>query len=276
MFAALKRVFAKDPRQTVLDTLGDAPLPAFPRVAQDALAQLRDPKRSLNQVGSTLEQDPSLSVAILKTVNAPAYGLRRKVTRVGHAASMLGRGKLEGLITAVAVRQCSPARPAKGFQPRRFWRAAAHRASAARGLAQVLSPRWESEAFTAGLLQDLAIPLLAHRNTRYGDVLQQWQGDGGSLEALEQQAFGWDHAELGHALGSTWHFPEDLRDAIGGHHQDGAPGPVALVALFDEQLHGEDAVIEAARSRFNLLPDTTVQVLAQARAQGDELAALLA
>jgi len=42
-----------------------------------------------------------------------------------------------------------------------FWRTSAHRACLARRIASTLDPASQMEAFTAGLLQDMAIPVLA-------------------------------------------------------------------------------------------------------------------
>ena len=105
-------------------------------------------------------------------MNSPAYGPRGEIQDVGHAASYLGRAQLEQFVLALAVKDTIPSRPTRGFQPDRYWASAARRAALSRLLADKLHPAKQAEAFTGGLLQDLAVPVIAHaRSEEYGAVL---------------------------------------------------------------------------------------------------------
>ncbi len=246
MFAALKRMFV-DPRQELVKVLGDQELPSFPAVHMRVLKMLRDPKIHMKLVAGQVAADPALSVKVLRTVNSAAFGLRRPVQDVQHAMTLIGRSSMEGLVLGLAVRTATPQTPVPGYNPQRFWRAAARRAAIAKSLADALEPRVRMVSFTAGMLQDMALPLLAHRKEDYSPLLRDWHSGGGELEAMEQDHFGWTHAEVGHWLAADWDFPEQLGSAIGRHHaSEEAPGPVHLVSLLSEQGAGRDALIEAA------------------------------
>ncbi|MBT4093313.1 MAG: HDOD domain-containing protein [Nitrospinaceae bacterium] len=50
---------------------------------------------------------------------------------------------------------------------------------------------------------------------------------------MENEAFGFDHSQIGRTLALKWNFPEELADAIGFHHNpDAAPsgGDLAHIA----------------------------------------------
>jgi HD-like signal output (HDOD) protein len=272
MFAALKRMMSDSPTKLV-DVIGDAPLPSFPKVANQALDKLRDPNTALREVGTILERDPNMSVSLLKTVNSAAFGLRRPCSSIGHAASLLGRTQLEGLVLAVAVKSTSPKR-VPGVDRTRFWKTAARRAAIARAIATAISPRMASEAFTAGLLQDLAVPLIAQRKKGYSEVLDAWHGGEGELDDLERERFGWDHAEVGGLLAQKWTFPVGLFQAISGHHSAEADAPSGIVGLLHETANDLDQLIERANARYGIPHDNVVLAIATGDAEAAELHAL--
>lgn len=274
MFATLKRMMGDTPTK-LADAIGDAPLPTFPKVANQALDKLRDPNASLRAVGALLERDPHMSVSLLKTVNSAAFGLRRPCSTIGHAATLLGRTQLEGLVLAVAVKSTSPDR-AHGVNHSRFWKTATRRAAIARAIAAVVSPRMGSEAFTAGLLQDLAVPLIAQRKKGYNEVLEAWHGGEGDLDDLERERFGWDHAQVGGLMAEKWTFPKALLNAIRGHHSPDADAPSGIVGLLHETANDLDKLIELANSRYGIPHDKVVLAIATGDAEAAELHALWA
>ncbi len=276
MLSTLKRLF-RDPRAALTEVLGDAGVPTFPALTIHTLKALRDPDTPMKTVGELVGADPGTSVRVLKLVNSAAYGLRRPVNNVQHACTMLGRTSLEGIVLAVAVGDAMPQGDTKGYRPQRFWRAAARRATTARALAEVLDPASASASFTAGLLQDLAVPLLAHNKPGYDPLLEQWVNDGGSLEDLEQEFFGWNHATVAGWLCEDWSFPDSLGACIAGHHEEGTPAPVSLVALLGEsEDQGVDEMIERARQHYNAPPDRVVDAVKRGVVQGQHIARLFA
>ncbi len=264
--------------------LGDTPLPTFPALVLEALGDLRDPNISVRNVADKLRVDPRLSVAILKMANSAAYGARRVIDDVHHAAVFLGRNGLETLILSVAVRDVLPTPASPVFNNARYWRAAARRAATAQGLAARLHPRTRGLSFTAALLQDMAVPLLVERqHDRYAPVLGEWQKAESSLASIETASFGWDHTQIAGWLCEQWGLPESLKSAIAGHHNHSFDNPeippaVALVGHLSERLqHPEiEPIVEMARSQFSLEPDTTRDIIQSAFEQADGLALLLA
>jgi len=283
MFGLFKRK-KQDPRAELTKALGGAELPTFPAILMQVLESLRDEKASLSKIADLVSADPGLSVKVLRTVNCAAYGLRRRVDNIAHAVNLLGRGRLESIVLAMAVNDSMPSTPVPGFKPRRFWRAAARRASAAQALAEVLDPKSRAVSFTAALLQDMAVPLLAHNRGGYAPVLEQWRQDGGSLEDMERSEFGWDHAEVATWISAEWEFPEPLAAAIGGHHgadepELKSPAPVQLVALMgeeDDRRLDIEPMVETARDRFGAPPDRVVAAVELGLERYEDVARLFA
>jgi len=267
MFAALRRVFRPDPHANLREVLGHQPLPTFPATVQAVLAALRDPETSLGVIGDRLAEDPALTVDVLKTVNSAAYGLRRPVSDAAHAARMLGRSELEALVLARAVRAAMPTRRVPGYDPAAFWRTAAERAALARGLAEAVQPSVARMSYTATLLQDVAVPLLAQADVpHYRDLLTTHRGERGRLQDLERSHLDFDHAMVSGWLCEAWAFPEPLQHAIAHHHDEGAPAPVRVAAELEHADQDTAIVIEAARAHLALSPEVTLELMARAAA----------
>jgi len=259
--------------------LGD--VPAFPSSVTRVLDALRDPESSLAEIAEAIAWDPGLVVRLLKTVNSAAFGLRRQVDSCQHAVSFLGRANLESLLLGLAVERALPPGKAPGFDPRQYWRSAARRASLARLVAERLEPTTQAESFTVGLLQDLAVPVLAHaRPDEYGPLLARWRRSGERLDELERQAFGWCHAELGATIADAWELPESLVAGIRNHHGQASGkvhAAVHLVAQLPESdsLDAIESLVETARSGYGLTPEWTRDALRKSGEQASELVELM-
>ncbi len=248
--------------QRLAEMIKGVEVPSFREEVLETLRLLRDPESSLQDVARVVERDPGLVVRLLAAVNAAAFGPAKKIENVGHAVSYLGRGSTEQVVLAVAVKDALPKQRTAGYDPERFWRAAGRRAALARSIAAELHPSTLAESYTVGLLQDMALPLLAHaRPTEYGPLLEAWHSDPREgLDGLEQRVLGFDHSEVGDRLGRQWGLPERLTRAIGCHHDDSAsdelvPPAVRLVAVLPESEGGHERFVEHGRTNFGLDPD---------------------
>ncbi len=247
----------KSPKDNLVQLLGEAELPVFPALVLQALALLRDPESSPSEIGRLVASDPGLSVRVLRMANSSAYRDRARVNDPGHAVVLLGRRAVESLVLAAAVRGVLPAESKQGFDSERFWKSAARRAALGHSLSDLLHPAKNGLVFSAGLLQDLAIPLLVHRGPEdYGGVLEAWHEEGGSLAEREEERFGWNHAEVAGWLCERWEFPLELQQAIRCHHggegSDSLPAAVALIALLPEGDYEIEQLVEAAHKEHGL------------------------
>jgi len=265
------------------EAVGDHTLPHFSGAVLQALSTLRDDGSTLEEIAETLNFDPGVSVKLLALVNSSAFGARATVDDLPQAIQLVGRASLESLLISMSVRKALPEKTS-GIDTSAFWRAAAYRAVVARRLAQELCPREAHSAFTAALLQDMAVPLLAERQgDAYLALLERWREGGPSLRELEREAFGCDHAELGLLMCQAWELPESLAMAIGGHHDDPGddnptPDPVLLSSLLREPgpAPGSDELVAVARDRHGLEDGAVSDLLDACLGDAEDLGRLFA
>jgi HD-like signal output (HDOD) protein len=164
-----------------------------------------------------------------------------------------------------------------------FWKVAAWRASAAASLSKRVDRQRSSENFSAALLEDIAIPLIAAGQPRYSGVLADWRAGKGELIDLEQATFGWNHNVVAGWLFDEWGFPAPLRDAVTetGRPEDGAVDyPVVRVVSSLSSPREETEIIEETAGRitavFGMPEDEAIALLEAARIDGATLAQSLA
>lgn len=253
-----------DPKKRLREIVGGFELPTFDDSVVRVLQKTRDPNASMVEIGKLVAQDPGLSVRVVKLVNAPAFGLRRPARGVVHAAQLLGRTEVESTVLCVAA---TAALPEAG---RAFWELAERRAALAAKLAEIAHPATRCEAYTAGLLQDMAQPVLASVRPDQADLVDTWKL-GSSDPAREREVLGEDHSAIGRMMCEVWNFPERLSEAISSHHEPHASIPSVAAAA---QLHlGEEAVVAFANTHMGLDADTVVGALQASQARVEAAAA---
>ncbi len=262
--------------------LADFDIPSFSAAVINLLGKLRNPDISVNELAAELELDPGLHIRVLKTVNSSAFGLSRKVSNIKHAVNLLGRGRLESLVLSVTAKNnLATNQQAAWLDMTEFWRTASRQAAVARILATALHPNTQSDVFTIGLLQNMAIPVLANREgERYRTLYQHWQTEEIDLAEQELQLFGIDHATLGAQMAEHWGFPESLIAGIGEHHEVenlSIPLSVRIAALMKENWDKDSAetLSQQAAQIFDLDYEQLLPLLEEALEQSAELSEAL-
>ena len=257
-------------------------IPSFSAAVINLLGKLRNPEISINELTKELELDPGLHIRVLKTVNSSAFGLSHKVSNIKHAVNLLGRGRLESLVLSVTVKNnLATNQQAAWLDMSQFWKTASRQAAVARILATALHPNTQSDVFTIGLLQNMAIPILANREgDRYHTLYQRWQTEEIDLAEEERKLFGIDHATLGAQMAEHWGFPESLVLGIGEHHELEnleIPLSVKIAALMKENQKEDSATVllQAATQLFDLDNETLLPLIEEALQQSAELSEAL-
>ncbi|NOQ41218.1 MAG: HDOD domain-containing protein [Desulfuromusa sp.] len=273
-------LFGKKKKSTA--KLEDFDIPSFSTAVINLLGKLRNPDVSVNELATELELDPGLHIRVLKTVNSSAFGLSHKVSNIKHAVNLLGRGRLESLVLSVTAKNnLATNQQAAWLDMTEFWKTASRQAAVARILATALHPNTQSDVFTIGLLQNMAIPILANREgDRYRTLYQRWLTEEIDLAEEEQQLFGIDHATLGAQMAEHWGFPESLVLGIGEHHElenQEIPLSVKIAALMKENQKEDSATVlaQTATQLFDLDNETLLPLIEEALQQSAELSEAL-
>lgn len=213
--------------------LANAQLPALPQSAIKLLELSKNPDVSATQFATVIETDPGLAVQVLKFVNSSYFGFAREITNVKLAVQMVGIRTIKNFSLWSAVFSMMPNPKCGPFELKRLWQDSLRRGLFARGMAKVLGVKEIEEPFAAALLQDMAVPLLAKAMPEEYATLLAARNDGQvRLSTLEQEHFGWTHAEAGFAIAKQWNLPESLAFLLRDHCHGCKPGQTGNPAQY--------------------------------------------
>ena len=229
-------------------------IPSRPKTLVDLQKEIGLEDPDFGKVARLVSSDVALTVAVLRIVNSPAFGLSRRCDTVDQAISMLGLKQLNGIVTSLMLRNLL-----RGDvqQLTRFWDVSSKRSFAMTRLAQELKLVDLDLAQSFGLFCDVGIPLLMQRFPDYGKTLMAANGEAEhSFTQVEQARHHTDHALVGAMMARSWGMPPMVCLAIRVHHDYGVfhdpnvPETVArLIAL--------GLVAEVAIQRFAGLNSST-------------------
>jgi len=215
---------------------GQLQLPSVPRVVRRLISQLRDPAASVVELVDELEQEPQLAARTLRIANSPYYCGRRSLASLRDAVAIIGMNTLRTLVISGGLEAVFVAVP--GVNLRQFWLDATITAKAARSLARLAGGDAEA-AFLAGLLHNVGHLILcqAFADTLPRALAGARSARGRELAAVEREACGMDHAQVGAAWLDELGFPASILDAV-AHHLDSdvAPGTLAPVLALATQV----------------------------------------
>lgn len=197
-----------------LDKLHSSPL-----VALRVMELTRKEEFEMIDVSECLEGDPALTASILRLVNSSYYGVPRRITGLNHALNYLGRRSVRlAVLSFGLVKAFVSGAPGKLHQL--YWKRSLTMAAAARRCA-LLSNDPEAHpdtAFTAGLLADLGMLVLAQMETeKYLEICQEPDHTMRQVQ-LERETFGFDHMAVGGRLLARWNLSDEMVDAVSNHH----------------------------------------------------------
>jgi HD-like signal output (HDOD) protein len=205
-----------DKRAEILDrVLGTGSVPSISPLAVRLVELAADDCSSAQDLAGVIEQDPGLAARLLRLVNSPA--LRRSeddITSISRAVVLLGLREIRIMALSISLRDTLPLK--KGEREfNLFWRSSLHRAMLARQVASRLALDCQDDAFVAGLLLEMGLPLLLW--VLSPDEAKGFPGFGSSLKAQlawEQENLGLDHREVGSKLLAAWGLPGLLIDTM--------------------------------------------------------------
>lgn len=206
-------------KQKALDAVSK--LPPFSPVLNKLMATLADEDVSFAELASLIEKDTVLAGAVLRLVNSAFYARRGTVNSVKHAVSVLGIGKLRNLSMSMSLaRMWNSAGLPGGWSARAFNEHAVASAILSDQLAVELNVDYAEGAFTAGLLQNVGLALIAiGLPEEYRELITCAQSGEEPLHDCEARLLGGvTHAWLSGETLERWHLPKPIAVAVSRHH----------------------------------------------------------
>ena len=194
------------------------PLPALPQSAIRLLEVSQDPATGPVEFALPIESDPGLAVQVLRFVNSSYFGFSRAISTVRGAITMVGTRTIKNFALWSAVFSLIPNPKCGPFDLKILWQDSLRRALFARALGKELGMKEAEEPFSAALLQDMAIPLLARAlPDTYLKLLEARQKFAVRLSVLEERGLGWTHAQAGGLIARQWNLPEQIVELMECH-----------------------------------------------------------
>ena len=192
-------------------------LHSAPHVACQVLRLLQDEDYQTNELVGCLQADPALASSVLRLVNSSYFGLARHVGSLQHAVTFLGSRSLRlAVLSFGLLKQLVRDTPARVYQD--FWRRSLTMASVGSRLAARQTGSAADEAYSAGLLADVGLLVLAQVDTKGYIKLYEKVGHSQLLIESERERYGFHHGQLGARLLNRWNLPLALTEAVSEHH----------------------------------------------------------
>lgn len=199
-------------------------LPSAPEIAQRMLVAVNREDSRIDDLAKLIARDQSLAARLLRLANSAFFAIRGGVRSIPQAVTLMGLVRVRDLVLGLSVWGALNDNDPRGRQHRRgMWVHTATVAAAAKLLAERTGGDGAS-AFAAGLLHDVGKLVLGLRlGKTYWALLDEAAERGVGAAALEEEAFGCQHATVGGWLLQLWQLPPALIDAVAYHHEPLAP-----------------------------------------------------
>jgi len=216
------------PQSLVKDT---HELLSLPEVFLRINSLINDGSSSFREIAAAASLDPALAARMLKIVNSPYYGCVARIDTLPRALTIIGLEDFYHLLLSVSASESFRKIPPDLLTLGDVWLHSVHCAAIARQVARASSVLHAERFFVAGLLHRVGSLVLCHHCPEVMRViLERCKGHSALLAELEQQAFGFTHADVSAALAQTWGLPESLREMIGCYLEPERAGAFAFDA----------------------------------------------
>ncbi len=195
-------------------------LPVRPGIYNELTDALANPRTSMQEVGTIIEQDPGMSAKVLQMVNSAFFGTTVSVTSVQQAVTFLGLPQIRQLLLVLEVFEAFEQPNNKKLRYFSMEYEREHALLTAKIARELVEPDFADHAFTAGVLHDIGKLVLATRMTeRFAECFHRCLLEDRPLEEIEREILGTTHAEVGAYLLALWGLPDPVVEAVAFHHQ---------------------------------------------------------
>lgn len=218
---------------------GDLQLTSPPNIYFELQKIIADPNKSMIDVSYIIEQDPALSIRLLKIVNSAFFGLPGQTSSIKQAITIIGARELQNLVLATVIVDKFSSLPEGLLSMQDFWSRSLRCALISKELCIYVNNKNDlNSMFICGLLHDIGqlviyrkIPELA----RQIGLLAEFHGID-EIQA-EHDVLGFNHYQIGAELVRLWKLPEIIIESIGQHNHPDCTGAFAKAASITRHAH---------------------------------------
>lgn len=194
----------------------------LPAVAERLLQLLESPDPDLREVGRIIENDPTLTLKIIRVANSPMFGMRSETASIQQAIMTLGLSRTANIVLGVVLfsRLIATFQSGTTDLMQKFWRHSACTAVVAKTLSAKLGLDFKEYEFLGGLLHDIGkLAMIQFQPGLYRGAVAMAGRENISDAEAERKTFGLDHYETGKIISRNWKLPSELQCIIEFHGQ---------------------------------------------------------
>lgn len=193
-------------------------IPSKPDILTQIEDILREEEPDMMAIADLVASDIGVSSVVLKTINAPFYGMRRTISEIKQAVLLLGIEVIRALVVGVILRRAYDKPSCISLD--RFWDNTTDVANTMVFIGNRIKERVPLESlYTMGLFQNCAIPAFAIKYSNYKDVLAYIDDrEAVNVTAIEDKLYKTNHAVMGYYIANSWGLPKGICKVILNHH----------------------------------------------------------
>jgi diguanylate cyclase (GGDEF)-like protein len=179
----------------------------------------KDPEADPAEYATVIATDAALSSKILALSNSSWFGVRNRVTKPQVAVNLLGLATIRTLAISYCLTGLHNDLKLSPDESRMFWSAALCKGVAAKQYALHFDSSLAEEAFTCGIFQDFAVPLMySLAKDTVLELVRDSSIDAPARLAKEREIFRLDHVEIARMIAQKMDLPDLFVDAVAFHH----------------------------------------------------------
>lgn len=193
-------------------------LPSPPAIAVQILNTVQKEDAALSELVKIISADPALTGKMLQIANSGFYALKREVTSIDRALSVLGTNVIKNIALSFVIATDMRGEQQSSFDFDDYWRRSVTSAVAAELLSQQLGQN-DDDIFVTALLHNIGmLVIFMHKRNDYSELLHEVSLAEKSLIDLEYDKYSFNHQQVGSTLINKWGLPDSISEPIGFHH----------------------------------------------------------
>lgn len=198
------------------EILSKVELPPRPKALITITEESKKPDPGFPAISHAIVEDVSISSAVLKVVNSPAFRRPNPISAIDQALNMLGLKRVLSIVNAVSVRGAIKS----NVDLEEFWEFGSTVANICVLIAkQLRKMALMDDAYTLGLFHDAGVPVMITQFDDYYDFFKFAEAEGWTLSInREKDKYQTTHTTIGALMAQEWSLPDHIVTAIYNLH----------------------------------------------------------
>lgn len=207
--------------QKIVDGIKD--LPTLPTIIMKVIEIVNNPKSSVRDIKSIIENDYVQTVRVLRLANSSYYGFPQKISTITTAIVLLGFNEIKNLLLSSSVYDLFTSHSnikKYYFDHLKFLDHSIGVAIASRVIAETVRYDEPEELFVGGLLHDIGrVVQKQFLSEDFEKLMVNVIKTNSLIYKKEKRIIGYTHAEVGMLLAKKWKMTDKIINIIAYHHR---------------------------------------------------------